>query len=133
MSVKKSGETVAKLKKALAEKTITKFQHDVYTNLLSVPQGRVTTYKEIAKAMNCNSAQAIGQALKKNPFAPDVPCHRVIRSDLTLGGFSGSITNKTVDNKKNLLQSEGVAFVDDVQDDQSNQAKVSEQSIWTFD
>jgi len=132
MSVTKSAETVARLRKALAEYQITKFQHNVYTQLLAVPQGRVTTYKEIAKAINCNSAQAIGQALQKNPFAPDVPCHRVIRSDLTLGGFSGSLTNSTVDRKKKLLQSEGVQFVD-VKDDRSSQAKVSEKSIWTFD
>ncbi|XP_037027597.1 methylated-DNA--protein-cysteine methyltransferase-like [Bradysia coprophila] len=132
MSGKKSREIVAKLTEALAEKKITKFQHNVYTQLLSVPLGKVTTYKEIAKAINCNSAQAIGQALQKNPFAPDVPCHRVIRSDLTLGGFSGSLTNETVDKKKNLLQKEGVQFVD-TQDDLSSQAKVEKQSIWTFD
>lgn len=132
MSGKKSTEIVAKLKKALDEKKITKFQHDVYTQLLNVPQGKVTTYKEIAKAISCNSAQAIGQALQKNPFAPDVPCHRVIRSDLTLGGFSGSLTNNTVDKKKNLLQSEGVEFVH-TQDVQSSLAKVAEHNIWSFD
>ncbi len=131
MSGTESAKILVKLSNALAEKTITKLQHDVYIQLLDVPQGKVTTYKEIAKAVKCNSSQAIGQALRRNPFAPQVPCHRVIRSDMTLGGFSGSTNNDTVDKKKVLLQSEGVEFTD-TQDDRSSQATVKKESIWTF-
>lgn len=131
MSGKSSSEIVNKLRNALLSKTITKLQHDVYMQLLNIPKGKVTTYKEMAKAVECNSAQAIGQALRKNPFAPEVPCHRVVRSDLTLGGFSGSLENSSVDRKKKLLQDEGVEFTD-TNDDQSSQEKVSNGSIWLF-
>ncbi|MGB1259094.1 MAG: MGMT family protein, partial [Akkermansiaceae bacterium] len=67
-----------------SEKLPTPFQQRVYGLLDCVPEGRVVTYAEIARALNCRSAQAIGQALKRNPFAPEVPCHRVIRTDLTI-------------------------------------------------
>lgn len=129
MCSKESSEMTAKLHKAFEEKTITKLQHDVYIHLLRIPHGKVTTYKHIADAVKCNSAQAIGQALRKNPFAPAVPCHRVIRSDQTLGGFSGSTNNETVDRKMGLLQSEGVKFSDAVEN-QSSQAKVKLESVW---
>jgi len=52
--------------------------------------------------------QAIGQVLKKNPYAPVVPCHRVVKSDGTIGGFKGCIVGKEVVEKKNLLKKEGV-------------------------
>lgn len=131
MSNKESFEMVGKLNKALISKQISRFQFDVYNQLLKVPQGKVTTYKEIAKAVKCNSAQAIGQALRKNPFAPEVPCHRVVKTDLTLGGFSGSITNKTVEKKMKLLQDEGVKFTATI-NSQCSQAKVDNASIWAF-
>lgn len=79
------------VKAAFANKSITKLQHDVYLVLLNVPPGKTTTYGQIAKKVNCNSARAIGQALRKNPFAPEVPCHRVVKANLSLGGFSGEI------------------------------------------
>lgn len=103
-------EMMIRLDKARVSKMITKFQCEVYQHLMMIPRGKVTTYKQIAKAIKCNSSRAIGQALKKNPFAPEVPCHRVVRTDLTLGGFSGSIGNKTVERKMKLLEGEGVAF-----------------------
>lgn len=120
-----------KLREALNSEAITKLQYSVYVQLLNIPLGKVTTYKEMANAVNCNSPRAIGQALRKNPFAPGVPCHRVVKSDLTLGGFSGSLTNETVDKKMKLLKEEGVEFTD-TKDDQSSQAKVSKESIWIF-
>jgi len=52
----------------------------------------------------------VGQALKNNPFAPEVPCHRVIKSDLTIGGFAGKTRGMNVQRKKRLLEEEGVRF-----------------------
>ncbi len=80
--------------------------------LREIPCGRVTTYAALAKALHCRSAQAIGQALKRNPWAPEVPCHRVIRADLTLGGYSGETCGTKVREKMALLNAEGVEFVD---------------------
>ena len=65
-------------------KTTTNFQNKVYEALLEIPIGKITTYKLLGAYIGCKSSQAIGQALKRNPFAPDVPCHRVIKSDLRL-------------------------------------------------
>ena len=92
--------------------TVTPFQSSVYDALRLIPRGKVTTYRELAIAVNCGSCRAVGQALRRNPFAPDVPCHRVIQSDLSLGGFSGQRTGATVRKKEALLKEEGVEFVD---------------------
>ena len=62
---------------------VTPFRQRVYDALCRVPRGRVTTYKLLGEAIGCASSRAIGQALRNNPFAPEVPCHRVIRTDLT--------------------------------------------------
>lgn len=91
----------------------TPFQRRVYDALCEVPKGRVTTYQLLAKAVDCGSSQAIGQALKRNPFAPDVPCHRVIRADLTLGGFAGQLGGPKITKKQRLLMEEGVEFDDE--------------------
>jgi methylated-DNA-[protein]-cysteine S-methyltransferase len=89
---------------------VSAFQKRVYESVSRVPLGRVTTYKLVAAAIGCGSARAIGQALKKNPFAPKVPCHRVIASDLRIGGFQGKSTGITISRKLELLKEEGVAF-----------------------
>lgn len=89
---------------------ITKFQERVYEAVGSIPRGKVTTYKLLAKHLGCGSSQAIGQALKSNPFAPRVPCHRVIRSDLTLGGYMGKNSGAQLKKKIALLAREGVNF-----------------------
>jgi len=86
------------------------FQEKVYARLKTVPRGRVTTYGELARSVGCASAQAVGQALKRNPFAPDVPCHRVIASDLSLGGFRGQRCGTVLEEKRLLLEKEGVSF-----------------------
>jgi len=95
------------------EAQITKFQKRVYAATAKIPRGKVTTYKYLAKAIGCASSRAVGQALSVNPFAPKVPCHRVIRSDLTIGGFSGQIEGPQVAKKKALLRGEGVQFEGD--------------------
>ena len=91
-------------------KPVTPFQQRVYTALRRVPAGRVTTYGLLARHLGCRSAQAVGQALRRNPFAPEVPCHRVIAADLHLGGFCGARTGAQIRRKRALLATEGVAF-----------------------
>jgi len=85
---------------------ITEFQRRVYLELLNVPRGETISYGELARRIGCKSAQAVGQALKRNPFAPEVPCHRVIASNGTIGGFFGQISGEMIDKKKQLLEDE---------------------------
>lgn len=93
---------------AAQRQAVTPFQARVYEALLQVERGYVTTYKELGSFIHCGSSQAIGQALKRNPFAPDVPCHRVVKTDLTLGGFGGSFSKAP--EKQSMLEQEGVQF-----------------------
>lgn len=92
---------------------VTSFQETVYEACSQVPRGKVTTYARLARNINCRSPRAVGQALKRNPFAPEVPCHRVVKSDRTLGGFSGKTEGEEVVRKRKLLQKEGVEFEED--------------------
>ena len=73
----------------------------------------VTTYGLLGEYISCKSAQAIGQALKRNPFAPETPCHRVVSRDLSIGGFSGTKEGEPIARKRRLLESEGVQFLED--------------------
>jgi methylated-DNA-[protein]-cysteine S-methyltransferase len=83
----------------------TKFQLKVWIYLRTIPKGKVKTYKQVAIGINRpKSARAVANACAKNPYAPKIPCHRVIRTDGTLGGYSGKGGIKT---KKNLLKKEG--------------------------
>lgn len=93
-----------------SDQPVSRFQQKVYEALLQIPRGRVTTYKLLAIAIGCKSAQAVGQALRRNPYAPEVPCHRVIKSDLTIGGFSGKNKGIEIKRKMELLKKEGVYF-----------------------
>ena len=84
----------------------TKFQIKVWKYLKTIPKGQVRTYLDVAKAINKPKAvRAVANAIGKNPYAPKIPCHRVIRSDGSLGGYSGSGGIKT---KRRLLESEGI-------------------------
>ena len=68
----------------------TKFQLKVWNYLKKIPKGQIRTYLEVAKAIKRpNSVRAVANAIGKNPNAPKIPCHRVIRSDGKLGGYSG--------------------------------------------
>ena len=89
---------------------VTEFQRRVYDALKCIPEGCVTTYKLLGEHLGCRSYQAVGQALRRNPFAPEVPCHRVISSDLRIGGFGGEISGENVRRKIDLLAAEGVRF-----------------------
>ena len=83
----------------------TKFQVKVWKYLKTIPKGKVKTYKQVAIAINSpKSARAVANACAKNPYAPKIPCHRVIRSDGLLGGYSAKGGIKT---KKLLLKREG--------------------------
>ena len=86
------------------------FSQKVYQLTKKVPKGRVTTYKEIAKALGIRAYQAVGQALSRNPYAPIVPCHRLVATDGGIGGFSGKKSGKQIQRKKALLRKEGIKF-----------------------
>lgn len=73
---------------------------------MEVPAGETITYGELARRIGCRSAQAVGQALKRNPYAPDVPCHRVIAADGSLGGYNGRRDGEELERKRQLLNSE---------------------------
>ena len=86
----------------------TKFQLKVWNYLKKIPRGKVKTYSEVAKSIGKPLAvRAVANAIGKNPLAPQIPCHRVIRSDGSLGGYSGKGGIKT---KRLLLKKEGVAL-----------------------
>lgn len=89
---------------------VTPFQKHVYQTLGLVPPGKVTTYKHLAAAVGCGSCQAVGQALRRNPHAPVVPCHRVVKSDGSIGGFGGTVQGAKIQSKIALLVAEGVKF-----------------------
>lgn len=86
---------------------ITKFQKKVYAEVAKIQKGKTSTYGKIAKKLK-TSPRAVGQALKRNPYAPRIPCHRIIKSDGTLGGYNGKTSGKEITRKKKLLRSEGV-------------------------
>ena len=81
------------------------FQEAVLNLLKQVPKGKVTTYGEIAREItgSVRAARAVGQAVAANPYPVVVPCHRVVRSDGDVGGYSLG-----VDKKIRLLSEEGV-------------------------
>ena len=81
----------------------TEFENKVYNLTSRVPKGRVTTYKEIAKALGIKAYRAVGNSLNKNPFAPRVPCHRVVNSNGSIGGFASGSRRKA-----ELLRKESV-------------------------
>lgn len=85
---------------------ITPFQRKVYMELLNIPAGTTITYGELARRIGCCSAQAVGQALKRNPFAPEVPCHRVVAANGSIGGYFGKRNGEMVERKRTLLKEE---------------------------
>jgi len=83
----------------------TEFEIKVWKEIIKIPRGSIKTYKEIACDLNRpKSARAVANACGKNPHVPIIPCHRVIRSDGFLGGYSGK---GGIEMKKQLLISEG--------------------------
>lgn len=83
----------------------TAFQKKVWAILAQIPYGQTMTYGEIAKQINCSSAQAVGCAVGKNPLSIIVPCHRVLGSQGQLTGYAGGI-----ERKRWLLEHENAIF-----------------------
>ena len=84
----------------------TDFQIKVWNELKKIPSGEVRTYKQVAENIgHPNSSRAVANACAKNPYAPIIPCHRVVKSDGSLGGYSGL---GGVETKMRLLIEEGV-------------------------
>src|SRR6478736_1721456 len=79
------------------------FNERVWTLTARIPAGKVVTYADIAAALGSKGYRAVGNALNKNPYAPGVPCHRVVGSDGSLTGFAHGI-----DKKRKILQTEGI-------------------------
>ncbi len=74
---------------------LTEFEKAVYEAVLSIPFGSTRSYRWVAQKIGRpNSARAVGNALNKNPYAPYVPCHRVVASDGSLGGYSLGLKKK---------------------------------------
>ncbi len=85
----------------------------VYDLLLRIPEGRVTTYGDIARALGCRGgSRAVGRILNKNPSPITVPCHRVVMSDGSIGGYALGKRRK-----KELLAKEGLRILGDMTDD----------------
>ncbi len=84
------------------------FNERVWNLMKKIPRGKVTTYKQIARAMNTRAYRAVGNACRNNPYAPKVPCHRVVKTSGHIGGFGGKTTGKNIKNKIALLKKEGV-------------------------
>ncbi len=80
------------------------FTQEVWRAMLRIPKGKVATYRTIAKwAGSPNASRAVGNACNQNPFAPDVPCHRIVSSSGGVGGYAQGIRKKIA-----LLKKEGV-------------------------
>ena len=81
-----------------------KIEEKIYRKLLEVPLGNVTTYGDLAKAIHLKNGQRfVGQTMKKNPFPVIIPCHRVVKSDGTVGGYAYG-----TERKKHMLSKEGL-------------------------
>lgn len=96
---------------------MTALQEKTYKLLKKVPRGRVTTYKAIARALHTKAYRAIGQFMRTNPYAPTVPCHRVVASDGTIGGFMGKKSGKEIERKIRMLRAEGIKITGKKLDD----------------
>ena len=85
-----------------------KFEARVWKLMKKIPKGRVTTYGLIARKLHTKAYRAVGNACRKNPYAPKVPCHRVVRFDGTVGGFGGRTSGSNVEKKIQMLRAESV-------------------------
>ncbi|MDI6733997.1 MAG: MGMT family protein [Patescibacteria group bacterium] len=80
------------------------FASKVYGVVRKIPRGRVLTYKQVANLVgNSKAGRAVGNALNRNPFSPEVPCHRVVRFNGLVGGYASGAKNKI-----KVLRKEGV-------------------------
>ena len=85
----------------------TPFQIKVWEALKTIPRSETRTYLQIAQQIGRPKAvRAVANAIGKNPYAPEIPCHRVVRTDGSLGGYSGP---GGIETKIRLLREEGVS------------------------
>lgn len=89
------------------------FTEQVHALVTRVPAGSVTTYRDLAHALGTGAYRAVGQAMRRSPGMPAVPCHRVVSSDGTIGGFSGETEGPELLRKIRLLKAEGVVVEGD--------------------
>ena len=82
------------------------FNQRAWAMTARIPRGTVSTYGHMARQLGCNSARAVGNAMNRNPYAPQVPCHRVVGVDGSLVGYAHGL-----DRKRALLEMEGVPFI----------------------
>ncbi|MEK6897405.1 MAG: MGMT family protein [Nanoarchaeota archaeon] len=82
------------------------FSQKCYKLLRKVPRGKVTTYKEVARVLKTKAYRAVGNAMNKNPYAPGVACHRVVKSSGEVGGFASGTRKKI-----SMLRKEGIKIV----------------------
>lgn len=94
------------------------YQQAILRILAEVPKGKVTTYGDLAKELSKrdsnwspNASRAVGTTMRNNPCGPQIPCHRVIKSDGTVGNFRGG-GKGAVEEKIAMLRNEGVKVVD---------------------
>ena len=83
------------------------FNKRCYEKLILIPEGMISTYAEIAKSLDSKAYRAVGNAMANNPHLISVPCHRIIRSDGSLGGYALGINKKI-----QLLKKEGIQIKD---------------------
>ncbi|KAF2484743.1 6-O-methylguanine DNA methyltransferase [Neohortaea acidophila] len=106
----------AQLRRIQAAPDLTPFRKQALTLLCQIPRGRYSTYQALSDHITATShptcARAVGSAMRNNPFAPEVPCHRVLANDGSLGGFKGEWGEggKFASKKHELLFEEGVRF-----------------------
>ena len=79
-------------------------QQKVLEMMEKIPRGKVTTYKLIGQKLGTKAYRAIGTVVKNNPYAPRIPCHRVVKSDGTVGFYSGGGTKTKI----RMLRNEGI-------------------------
>lgn len=90
----------------------TDFEMSVYHFIQQIPRGKVLSYSDIVAGLGRGSSRSVGSALAKNPFAPEVPCHRVVCKNGSLGGFYGKTEGPQLTKKRDMLEQEGVQFDD---------------------
>ncbi len=94
------------MKQKILCSNLSRFEKDVLIATLSIPKGKTASYSDIAVMIKRPKAyRAVGNALNKNPFAPNVPCHRVIHKNRDVGGYAMGTTRKI-----GMLKSEGITF-----------------------
>lgn len=97
--------------------------HRMQQLLIEIPKGKVTTYGILAKRMR-TSPRYIGYLLKNNPDPVTYPCYKVIKTDRSIGGYSGHISGEKVHEKRNKLRADGVSF--------DNSDRISAADIYTY-